>query len=163
VLGVRTAQLNGRPLTDLAAPNQLLSWAARGLFRAPPDLEALDSYPRLAPLDDETASLTDRVRSYWDGNCSMCHGVQPRIRASWDARYETPLEQQRVVRTPSINGGELDALYLIEPGAPERSILYQRNATLQPDLRMPPLGSNRRDEAYLQLLERWILSLASTP
>lgn len=163
VLGVRTAQLNGHPVTNLTAPNQLSSWAGRGWFRAPPDLAALDSYPRLAALDDETASLTDRVRSYWDGNCSMCHGVMPRIRASWDARIETPLEQQNLLLAPSLNGGLDDALYLIEPGAPERSILYQRNATLQPDLRMPPLGSSRRDEAYLQLLERWISSLPSTP
>lgn len=35
-----------------------------------------------------------------------------------------------------------------------------RNATLASDQRMPPLGTNRRDEAYLELLERWITSLA---
>ena len=89
----------------------------------------------------------------------MCHGVQPRIRASWDARYQTPLSQQGVLLAPALNGGQDGALYLIEPGAPELSILYQRNATLQPDLRMPPIGSSRRDEPYLTLLERWIATL----
>lgn len=77
VLGVRTAQLNGPPITSSSAPNQLASWAAHGRFRASPDLEALDSYPRLVSLDDESAPLEDRVRSYWDGNCSMCPACSP--------------------------------------------------------------------------------------
>jgi hypothetical protein len=101
------------------------------------------------------------VRSYWDANCSFCHGVRTSIRANWDARYQTPLEQ---LLESSLNGGPEGAAHLIEPGDPERSILYQRNATLLSDQRMPPLGSNRPDEAYLELLERWIESLApATP
>lgn len=65
--------------------------------------------------------------------------------------------------TTSLNGGREGAVHLIEPGAPECSILYQRNATLLSDQRMPPLGSDRPDEAYLELLERWIESLTSAP
>ncbi len=161
VLGVRTAQLNG-PASS-TGQNQLAEWAERGWFHDGPDLDELDSYPRLSPLDDESASVEERVRSYWDANCSLCHGVQTTIRATWDARHETPLEQQRVLLAPALNGAEDGAEYLIEPGAPERSVLYQRNATLQADLRMPPLGSNRRDEVYLELLERWISSLPAAP
>jgi hypothetical protein len=160
VLGVRTAQLNGPPAGDETAPNQLESWAERGWFRSNPELDAPLEYPRLAPLSDETRSLEERVRSYWDGNCSMCHGVQTSIRANWDARYQTPLAQQGLILADSLNGGQDGAVHLIEPGAAELSILYQRNATLSPDQRMPPLGTNRRDEAYLELLQRWISSLA---
>jgi uncharacterized repeat protein (TIGR03806 family) len=162
VLGARTAQLNGaQPAEGGEEPiNQLASWVARGVFRQAPDLDALESYPRFSPVSDETHSLEERVRSYWDSNCSMCHGVRSSIRADWDARYQTPLEQQGVVWTESLNGGPADEAFLIEPGDAGRSILYQRSASLISGVRMPPLASHRRDEAYLELLEQWIASLA---
>jgi hypothetical protein len=48
---------------------------------------------------------------------------------------------------------------LIEPGSPEQSLIYLRGATSEVAMRMPPLGRNRVDEAYLELLGRWIASL----
>jgi uncharacterized repeat protein (TIGR03806 family) len=159
VLGVRTAQLNG-PGGD--GTNQLAAWLARGLLRDGPSPEQLAALPRLSGLSDETQSLEQRVRSYWDSNCAMCHGVEDRIRASWDARYETPMAARSLVSAPAINGGDDGATLLIEPGSPERSILYQRDASLVSGKRMPPLASHRRDEAYLEVLERWIESLAPT-
>ena len=64
-----------------------------------------------------------------------------------------------MVLADSLNRGQDGAVHLIEPGAGKLSLLYQRNATLASDQRMPPLGTNQRDEAYLELLERWIESL----
>jgi len=164
VLGVRTAQLNGPELdgagAPAGAPNQIAAWLERGLLRDGPDPVAIGALPRLSALADETQSLEQRVSSYWDSNCAMCHGVQDRIRASWDARYGTPLAQRGLLSQPAINDGEEGATLLIEPGEPERSILYQRDASLVPDQRMPPLASHRRDEEYLDVLGRWIESLA---
>jgi uncharacterized repeat protein (TIGR03806 family) len=161
VLGVRTAQLNGPQSGDVdGAENELTRFLSLGLLRHGPTPGERGDLPRLSGLTDETQSLEQRVRSYWDSNCSLCHGVQTSIRAQWDARYETPLERRGLIAQTAINGGEDDATWLIEPGHPERSILYQRNATLAGDRRMPPLGSQRRDEAYLDVLARWITSLA---
>jgi uncharacterized repeat protein (TIGR03806 family) len=162
VLGVRTAQLNG---ASADAPNQIADWLARGLLQGgsgprQPSPRELDALPRLSALGDESQSLEQRVRSYWDSNCAMCHGVEDRIRASWDARYATPIAARRLVSEPAINGGEDGATLLVEPGAPERSILYQRDASLVSGQRMPPLASHRRDELYLEVLARWIESLA---
>ncbi|HWO08850.1 MAG TPA: PQQ-dependent sugar dehydrogenase, partial [Polyangiaceae bacterium] len=168
VLGVRTAQVNGPirddPPNDAAldagVTTQLADWLDRGLLRGGPDRDAFASLPRLSALSDETQSLEQRVRSYWDSNCAMCHGVQDRIRASWDARYGTPMAERHLVSEPSINGGEDGATLLVVPGQPQQSVLYQRDASLVPDVRMPPLASHRRDEAYLEVLARWIESLA---
>lgn len=156
VLGVRTAQLNGPGGSD---PNQLAAWLAAGLLRDGPDLDELAHLPHLSSLSDESASLEQRVVSYWDSNCAMCHGVEDRIRASWDARYATPIDERRLISEPAINGGLDGATSLIEPGDAARSILYQRDASLVTGQRMPPLASHRRDEAYLQVLARWIDSL----
>jgi hypothetical protein len=97
------------------------------------------------------------VRSYWDSNCSMCHGVLTDIRAQWDARYATPLTEQRVVSGASINtGGTL----LVAPGDPEASLLFLRDRSTDPNVRMPPLGRSRADSDYIELLDSWIQSLA---
>ncbi|HWO08416.1 MAG TPA: PQQ-dependent sugar dehydrogenase, partial [Polyangiaceae bacterium] len=157
VLGVRAAQLHGPHGADGAVTNQLRDWAARGLLRDAP--VGFDDAPALASLGDESRSLEDRVRSYWDGNCSMCHGVLRDIRANWDARYSTPLAEQGVINGVSLYGASDGSTLLIQPGAPRRSIIYQRGATREEGLRMPPLGSERPDEAYLNLLERWISTL----
>ena len=163
VLGVRTAQLNGplvaaEPGGSGQATEQLALWALRGMFHEPPDIAALELYAQLTPLDDDAASLEERVRSYWDANCSMCHGVRTNIRAEWDARYETPLDRQGVIGATALNAAPDGATLLVEPGNPARSILFERSAALD-GRRMPPLGTHRPDERYLNVLRRWIEAL----
>ena len=163
-LGVRTAQLNGTMKYESGYANQLLTWAQLGLFGdtlSPRglDAEAIEAFPRLAPLDDESRSLEDRVRSYWESNCSMCHGVDPSIRATWDARYTTPLDEQGVLGGEPLSSPTNDDA-IIWPGDPSRSVLFRRGNTTNPNRKMPPLGRSQIDLEYVELLSRWIQSLA---
>jgi hypothetical protein len=48
---------------------------------------------------------------------------------------------------------------LIAPGDPEASVLLRRVRSVDLTLRMPPLARNRIDSEYVDILERWILSL----
>jgi glucose/arabinose dehydrogenase len=162
VLGVRTAQLNG-PLLDPVTgteENQLLTWSERGLLDTAIAPATLDALPRLANIEDATRSVEDRVRSYLDSNCSMCHGVLPDIRAHWDARYQTPLPDQGLINGPLQGEAELppDAL-VITPNDPQLSAIYLRDGSDDPDLRMPPIGRQTTDQRYLNLLQTWIQSL----
>jgi uncharacterized repeat protein (TIGR03806 family) len=164
VLGPRTAQLNA--VLEYAATgrrsNQLLTWSALGLFGESlvreTNAEILAAFPQLAALDDESRSLEDRVRSYWEGNCSMCHGVKHEIRAYWDARYSTPLLDQGVLWAAPYSGDVQDEA-VIWPGEPTRSVLFSRSSTIDPNRKMPPLGRNRVDERYVEVLRAWIESL----
>jgi uncharacterized repeat protein (TIGR03806 family) len=163
VMGVRTAQLNGDH--DYAgngegtgAFNQLATWESLGVFGAPVGDKPLDEYERLAPLSDDNASLETRVRSYWDANCSSCHNDASPI-PSWDARFSTPLEDQRVLLVDPYTGVRPDGVRLITPGEPEKSLIYLRSASAQPGVRMPPMLKNRVDERYVALLGEWITSL----
>lgn len=156
--GPRTAQLNRDreyAATDgYLVMNQLTVWESLGMFDAPLEVSP-DELPSLASLDDETRSPEDRVRSYWDGNCSSCHlgGT------SWDARYEVELAEQGVMeRAPGSNDGDGE-LALIAPGSPERSVIYLRAESTQPGQKMPPLGRNHVDERYVDLLAEWISNL----
>jgi uncharacterized repeat protein (TIGR03806 family) len=164
VLGVRTAQLNGEVVdeaTGVASP-QLLAWSERGLFDTPLDAEAVDRLPQLASPSDEQRSLDDRVRSYLDANCSMCHGTSAGIRATWDGRYETPLERQHLIDEPLSGDADLPrGAVVVSPGHPELSALWLRDGSVDPALRMPPLGRQTVDRQWLALLERWIRELPS--
>lgn len=159
VLGPRLAQLNRSTVYDAERPpvNQLVAWSEWGyLDTARGDTTAAEA-PRLAELSDESASLEDRVRSYWDGNCSMCHAGNAGSVPGWDARFATPIEEQGLDRAPA--NRSLDATSLIAPGKPESSLIYLRADTVEPGRRMPPLGRHRVDEVYLKVLADWITSL----
>lgn len=162
VRGVRTEQLNGDFDYGLARgepgalANQLRTLESLGAFAEP--LGDTEQYPRLVGLADESAPLEDRVRSYWESNCAMCHDGNPTAR-SWNAHYEVPLSEQGVLMAVPRSGPGPDDLRLIYPGDPDRSLLYRRVNSDSPGLRMPPLLRNRVDSAYAELLRTWILSL----
>lgn len=164
VLGVRTEQLNRALPEGLgSSENQLAAWSRAGVFSEPLPEGTLDEYPRLARLDDAEKSLEERVRSYWASNCSMCHGVDRQIRATWDARYATELASQRVISGEVAEVGVSGAAVVV-PGDPQRSAMFLRSSTA--DRRkgaMPPLGHRRVDEPYVDLLTRWIQSLGPPP
>lgn len=162
VLGLNTRQLNGEfhyPQSGRLA-HQLTTWQRADLFVPRSDWKNVDQYPRLAALSDASRSVEDRVRSYWDANCSMCHGVVADIRAKWDARFSTPLSEQGVLNGELEGSSDgVDGAAVIVPGDPDRSVLFLRDADSGPSRRMPPLGSRVPDDEYLALLERWILAL----
>jgi uncharacterized repeat protein (TIGR03806 family) len=162
VLGPRTAQLNREYVYGFGAEgthNQLAAWARLDAFDSPISHIPLSEHERLVPLDDETASVEARVRSYWDSNCSACHSDRSPI-ASWDARFSTPLRRQGVLRAEPYTGPRPDGAQLIVPGEPERSLIYLRSLSTRPGVRMPPLLRNRVDDRYVALLGQWIESLA---
>jgi uncharacterized repeat protein (TIGR03806 family) len=160
-LGVRTAQLNRRVVYRLDRPpvDQLSTWSTWGLLDTRLDAAEVHASPRLAPIADESLSLEDRVRSYWDGNCAFCHAGADGVVPGWDARHSIALEDQGLDRSP--NNPAAGASQLIAPGSPEDSLIYLRGATTDPVLSMPPLGRNRVDDLYIDVLGRWIASLGA--
>jgi hypothetical protein len=158
-LGLKTAQLNGPD----PSTSELLALAASdrldGLPAEVTDGGSRDDLPRFSALDDESASLEHRVRSYLDANCSHCHGMRQMHGTRWDARFQTPLEDAHIV-DGEVNGFEgSEELRIVTPGSPERSAIYLRAASADRNHRMPPLGSARPDAAFLDVLSAWIRSL----
>jgi hypothetical protein len=72
VLGFFTAQLN-RPHPDSAGINQLDYFFAAGVVKGKKPY-LWDYAPRWRPIEDNSASLDVRARSYIAANCSGCHG-----------------------------------------------------------------------------------------
>ncbi len=51
---------------------------------------------------------------------------------------------------------------LIEPGRPDASVLVARMRSRNPQVQMPPLGTQLTDAEALALIERWISELPTT-
>jgi hypothetical protein len=161
VLGVNTRQIN-RPCPDGSGPNgsgenQLARWSRLKMFNRQLSDADIAGCGRLSPLDELTASAGDRARSYLDANCAYCHRPL-HMQQLFDARFETPLQLQRLVDAPAYRGGHGAAL-LVEPGRPERSLLLQRLLACNGE-QMPPLGRSIPDHAAAAVIAAWIDDIA---
>jgi uncharacterized repeat protein (TIGR03806 family) len=163
VLGANTRQLN-REFTHASTGeqgNQLKWWNECGMFTPALDETALASYARLAPLSDTTASSEQRIRSYLDANCAHCHRPGG-ARAEFDARFDTPLSQQNLIKS-SLIGADLGVAgaKAIVPGNPNRSMLYLRMNRRRDVFNMPPLASHEADAEAVRVLREWIHELGT--
>jgi uncharacterized repeat protein (TIGR03806 family) len=121
---------------------------------------APEQIPRLVSPTDQTATLTDRVRSYLDVNCAVCHNPKTRF-AAFDARLERDPNEQGIVDGMSYHHATMGTeVRIVKPGDAGMSALLLRVGSADPVLRMPPLGSTVVDRQAEQLIRAWIESLA---
>jgi hypothetical protein len=114
---------------------------------------------RLASLDDKRASVEERARSYLDANCAHCHRPGNVLRATFDARYDTPLARQGILNAATVSDSlNLKDPKVVVPGDLARSMLYHRMKRTD-FFRMPHLASNIIDEEALSIMEQWIAAL----
>jgi mono/diheme cytochrome c family protein len=157
-LGPKTRQFNHDfSYPDGVRENQLARWNRLGLFEPVLDAAAIATLPVLARSDDTTRSLEDRARSYLDANCAQCHRPGGTV-ANFDARYDTPLDQQHLIDGPVLIDQGVDRARVISPHDPWRSIMLMRVDT-NDDRRMPPLARKTIDVKGAALLRAWIESL----
>lgn len=157
-LGPEASQLN----SVLMYPSGKEGDQNESLFKAS-YLDILPSSNHIAPMaaiDDTSASVGLRARSYLHANCSGCH--RPGGPASgMDLRIQTSLaDTGACAEAPS--AGDLDIInpLLIAPGEPERSVLLARMQTLGEE-RMPPLASLRVDQQAVNVITEWMAALPS--
>lgn len=160
-LGVKTAHLNSQyhyPLTGRTA-NQLETLNALGVFTTTLTVADLEDYIEARALDDETAPLEHRIRSYLDTNCSHCH--QPGAQGGgFDARISTPLDLQNLINAIPERYEDLgpDGRY-IKPGNPALSAIHVRASAVGNGDAMPPLAKNMAHGQGVAALQAYINSL----
>jgi uncharacterized repeat protein (TIGR03806 family) len=162
-LGLQTPQMN----RDLTYPNgvrenQLSALEHVGLFggalpAAPPLL------PKLAALEDTTAGLALRARSYLHANCAHCHLPSGPTPVALDLRFDTPLSQTGTCGATPQTGdlGVADAR-ILAPADPGRSVLFLRMSDRGAD-QMPPLATGLPDGTAIGVLRDWITAQTSCP
>lgn len=136
---------------------QLADWQARGLLDGLPE-----DVPVMAKAFDAEAPLDLQARAYLDINCAHCHKASGSASNSglWlDWEIEDPIKWG-VGKHPTAAGrGAGDALVVIEPQAPNDSIMVYRMASDEPGVAMPELGRALVHAEGVALIEAWIAQM----
>lgn len=144
VLGVGTAQMN--------RDGQLQRLEGLGVLKLP----KAKALPKLADPADAAAPVEARARSYLHANCAHCHQWAGGGNAAINLHIDTPRDKWMMLdAVPMHDKMGLKDARVIAPGAPERSALHARLAKRGRG-QMPPLASQRVDEAGLSLIAQWI-------
>jgi uncharacterized repeat protein (TIGR03806 family) len=161
VLGVNTRQLN-HPLTNSDGKRGetiLESWNRLGMFDPAIRKDGIGRLDRLVDINDATAALEHRVRSYLDSNCAQCHRPGG-ARGEFDARFDEPRGLKRFLEV-SLTSSDLGVAgaKLLVAGDPDRSMLYLRMQRRADVFSMPPLATHQPDRAAIAALGKWIREL----
>lgn len=147
----------GPKARNLNHHGQLEAWLANGL---------LDQLPAGAPaapeVFDVSLPLEARARAWLDINCAHCH--KPDGSASNSglvlSATETDPVKVGIGKRPVAAGRGAGTLFqVIVPGAPDRSILAYRMASVEPGVAMPELGRSIHDPEGLSLVREWIAKM----
>ncbi|MEM6631045.1 MAG: PQQ-dependent sugar dehydrogenase [Bacteroidota bacterium] len=162
-LGPRTRYLNTQityPTTGIRA-NQLVSLSQAGILNTSISQSQAESFLTMASKDDPNASLEFKARSYLDLNCGYCHRPGTGIRAGFDLRLSTPLEEQNLIYGSLITDLGIEGARAIIPGDLEKSMIYHRSNSLNVNagVAMPPLAKDKIDTEGVALLAEWIGSM----
>jgi glucose/arabinose dehydrogenase/mono/diheme cytochrome c family protein len=118
-----------------------------------------DEYRALVDPSDRSKSLEARARSYLHANCAQCHVEAGGGNALMELESHQPRAGMRVVGVkPQHDTFGVEGAKLIEPGHPEKSVLYLR-VSRRGQGQMPPLASAEVDREAVQLIHDWIKSL----
>lgn len=162
VLGLNTPQTHRTHAYPGASDNQLRTLNHVGYFSPTIDEASLASLQKMAAIEDTSASVEHRVRSYLDANCSHCHRPGG-VAAFWDARVEVSLAESGIVDGPVLNDLGVDGARVVTPGDIARSILHLRDGTATESYKMPPIAKNVVDQAFMALLDQWIPTVTTPP
>ena len=118
-----------------------------------------DEVPAWPDLDGE-GSVDNRARTYLHVNCSSCHRPEGGTGTDLDFRRDGDSRVAIGICVDPEHGdlGIPDAR-IIEPGDPDRSLLYARMTRRDDPEMMPPLGSHVVDEAGAKLIAKWISNI----
>ncbi|GGG56790.1 hypothetical protein GCM10011414_28290 [Croceivirga lutea] len=161
-LGTRTRYLNSEITYDKTGltANQLVTLSHLGILdEAINDAQAAQ-FQTYKALEDETASLDERARSYMDLNCAYCHrpgGTGDR--AQFDLRLFNTLQQTGLLSSGTNTPIGIPGERILVPGNADQSILYHRTASTDPSIMMPPIAKKKVDDKAVALLEAWINQL----
>lgn len=162
VLGPKTRQLNGTHAYPTGrSDNQVRTWSYLQMFTTQVNEGAIGGYSRMVKVDDGSATLENRVRSYLDANCANCHRPGG-TGAQWDARYDTPLANQNIIGGAVRETFGISGAQVVAPAEVPKSIMHLRMQSTVAAQQMPPLGRNLVDTAAVNTLAQWIGTLPPT-
>lgn len=163
LLGVRTRQLHRMFDYGEGPVDQIDHLVELGVLEG--EVPAAAERALLPPVDGP-ADLEARARSYLDANCAHCHQPGGGAGSSGlDLRFETDSPSsvgicKRPVAAGHANGGHR---YDIFPGRPDESIVVFRMSSLEPEIKMPEIGTTTLHRRGIELVSEWIAAMELAP
>jgi glucose/arabinose dehydrogenase len=141
-------------------PLQWIEKAMRERGGTAPLLPKIPSeYGRLAEPSDRRQPLEARARAYLHANCAQCHVLAGGGNALMELEFNQPRDKMNVIGVrPQHHTFDIPGAKLIDPGHPERSLLYLR-VSRRGQGQMPPLATAEVDREAVQILGDWIRSM----
>ncbi|MEE9494690.1 MAG: PQQ-dependent sugar dehydrogenase [Gammaproteobacteria bacterium] len=153
-LGLTTPQLNRDFDYNGVVDNQLRSWDHIGMFNR--SIGSAGNFSALPALEDNTASIEKRARTYLDVNCAQCHQPQGTTGVDMDLRLSISNNNMKAIGvTPQAGNLSINGAQIIKPGSKVESVLWQRMNRLDGN-RMPPLSSHVIDQEAVNVIGQWI-------
>jgi uncharacterized repeat protein (TIGR03806 family) len=155
VLGARTVQLNRNFAYPGGAANQLQAFGeCLGLFDK--SIASPAFYGSYADPANTQETLGARARSYLAANCAHCHMPGGPAPGGIDMRYEPLLGGMNLIGVAPTDGTfGIPGAQRIRVGAHGQSVLWQRMASLDANLRMAK-GTRVPDPLGVSLIGSWI-------
>jgi len=160
VLGPRALQLNRSFPYPSGADNQIHAWDCMDMFDAHP--QAAAAYGAYAAIGDTTRSVQARARAYLAANCAICHQPLGPAPGSMDLRYTRLLGELNAIGVaPSEGDLGLPTPQRIRVGVPEQSVVWYRQQSTDPAIRMPD-GTLVPDATAVPVFDTWIRTRLTT-
>ncbi len=149
-LGIELPQLNRQDERINADQVDFLSQA--GYFN---ESVASEEVSQMVRIDDTSATIEQRARSYLHVNCSGCH--RPNAPNGFmDLRFSTDFGDMNICNVDAANDLGITNAQRFAPGNPDASVILSRMTTTEADIRMPPLARLLEDREATQVIRTWI-------
>ncbi len=159
VLGPKTRQLNGSyAYPGGSTDNQLRTWNYLRMFTSDIGEGSIAGLRKMVKVDNTSASLETRVRSYLDANCAMCHRPNG-VNSNWDARFDIAMDQQGIIHGTVLNQLGVNGARVVVPQDLAKSMMHVRMNSNDDSRQMPPLARNVIDTTAVSALAQWIGAL----
>lgn len=136
--------------------NSVARFRELGLIPYPKEGAPAPSKFKLTSLDDPSASVEAKARSYLHVNCSPCHRMGGGGSAMIDVRADLPLNKTFTINAPANLGTfGIDGAKVICPGDPARSVMLYRLSKMGKG-HMPKIGPTVVDERAVELISQWV-------
>ena len=158
MLGLTEQQMNREHDYGSLKMNQIELLGKIGVIKNPPKKKP-EELTKLVDLNDSSASLDLRARSYLHANCSYCHVAAGGGNAAFEIEISTKAENVKLFDERPLHAtfGVNDPR-LVAYGAPDRSLLLYRMAR-RGHGQMPPMATSMVDEPAVKLVRDWIAQL----
>ena len=154
VLGPRALQLNKSFSYPSGSDNEIHAWQCMGMFDSNPMAPSL--YGAYASIGDISKSIQSRARAYLASNCAICHQPLGPAPGSMDFRYTRLLGELNAIGVAPTEGTlGLTSPQRIHVGLPAQSVLFVRQQSTDPSIRMP-LNSQVPDPNAVPVFTKWI-------